>query len=95
MIPPLINTETVINDSMFLSLIYNFGIFGVVIIISIISRTLIQNKTKVPTDLILLILAVLIGGVGSNSIIGFRFDILLPACLFLILIHSRNQYKTQ
>jgi len=81
------NVEGVIvNDSAYLVLGYLIGLFGVAILALHLVYWICYARRWLPATFYLVLAAVLIAGVGANSILGFRVDILITALVVSLCI---------
>jgi hypothetical protein len=84
----------VVNDSAYLVLGYFVGIFGVLVVAALSMGWLWRWRHKVSDTLYLILAIILIAGVGTNSILGFRVDIFLTAScaiLFAAVLRPNNK----
>lgn len=86
--------SVVINDSAYMVLGYLVGTFGVMVIATLSCWWLWNRRSQLSASLYLIVVICLIAAVGSNSILGFRVDILLTAsCALLLNIGRANKYN--
>lgn len=83
-------TNVMINDSAYLVTLYLFGIFGGTIFFATLAWPLWTRRRHLPSTLYLLVTIILIAGIGTNSIIGYRVDILLTAIFSLLYIDTKS-----
>jgi len=81
------NVEGVnVNDSAYLVLTYLIGVFGISVLMLHLVCWIWYARRWVPATFYLVLAALLIAGVGANSILGFRVDILITALVVLLCI---------
>jgi hypothetical protein len=80
-----------INDSIYLGIGYAIGLVGAFVVVANIFWWTWRRRTIFPTVLYLVMVIVLIAGIGTNSIMGFRLDILLTALCATNLFSSSPQ----
>jgi hypothetical protein len=76
--------EAIINDSAYLLTLYLLGLFGAVILASYVIWGLWSRHRRLPLTLHLVLLSILLAGIGANSILSIRVDILLAALCALL-----------
>jgi hypothetical protein len=82
-----------INDSAYLIVGYLFGVFGACVLAGFVLWGLLRNARQLPASLHFVLLAILIAGVGANSILGFRLDIFLTALCAVLCPVSTPELK--
>jgi hypothetical protein len=83
----------IINDSLYLSMIYQFGVFGLCLIIAHLGGAILRRILLLPISFFLLITIILIAGLGANSIIGYRVDIFITAFCSVLYASARPLRK--
>lgn len=79
-------SNVVINDSAYLFLVYLVGGFGLCVLGSTILLWILRRRSSLSVTFFLTVATILLAGVGSNSILGYRLDIFLSAlCSVLYL----------
>ena len=83
----------IINDSLYLEFGFLVGLFGFLVMTGFLLSWLWRWRRRIMATLYLIGAIVLIAGIGSNSIFGFRVEIFLTAaCSFLFVqIHSSGR----
>lgn len=88
------NVEGVnVNDSAYLILGYLIGAFGVAVLVLHLVYWIWRAERRVPATFYLVLAAVLIAGVGANSILGFRVDILITALVVSLCIPPQARHR--
>jgi len=82
-----------INDSMYLGIVYKIGFFGLFIILSKIFFLIINRIDILPISFYFVMFVILISGIGSKAIMGFRLDIYLTALLVTSIFPSLYRIK--
>lgn len=69
----------IINDSIYLTLFYLIGGIGFSFIAVFLITWIAKKRRSLPLSFYLIVFAVLLAGLGSNSIIGYRVDIIISS----------------
>lgn len=80
--------DVMINDSVYLVMLYQLGLFGSAVLAVHLAWLWQRRRRHLPPTLYFLVAIILIAGVGSNSILGFRVDILLTALCALLYVDN-------
>ena len=81
--------EVMINDSAYLTLAYLIGAFGLAVLAVHLAWALWRQRARTPVALYLVLAALGLAAVGTNSAIGFRADILVAASCGALFATSR------
>jgi hypothetical protein len=83
--------HVIINDSAYLVIFYLIGLFGATALGLHVVWWMRSGGRHVPLTLLLMITVVLLAGVGANSILGFRVDIIMTALAVSMYMDSRRK----
>lgn len=83
------NNSVIINDSLYLILLYTFGIIGTLLIAIALFYILFIKDGQIDFSYYCIFLIIALSGIGSNSIIGYRVDIFLTALLTTFLVKDK------
>lgn len=82
-------SDVVINDSAYLSIVYLVGGFGLLVLIAILIMWILRRKSVLPVTFYLTVITILVAGIGSNSILGYRLDVFLSALCSMLYLNNR------
>ena len=83
--------NVVINDSAYLVVGYLIGAFGAAVLGLHVAWWLWSGRRYVPFTLLLVLTALLLAGVGANSVLGYRVDIIVTALGVSLCMASRRK----
>lgn len=84
----------IINDSAYLIVFYLVGLVGSTIFLGYLVWWIARRWRLLPATFYLTVLIVLIAGIGSNTILGFRIDIYLTSLCCMLYHDSRERRKS-
>lgn len=83
--------DVVINDSAYLVVGYLIGAFGAAVLALHLAWWLWSGRRHVPVTLILVLAALLLAGIGANSVLGYRVDIMATALAASLCMASQRK----
>ncbi len=87
------NKDVVVNDSAYLIILYRIGLMGAVLFSIYIVKWVICEKSNNKFVFYNMILVILLAGIGTNSILGYRIDVLLT--VLCVSLYLEPKYKRE